>query len=104
MTTGTQWHVDADDPRYVVDENDVLVADCYADTAQDFGVPDLEDIAKNAKLIAAAPELLERLDWILEFIGQHPEWEAEQFPADCAERDWLDDARETLAKAKGEQT
>lgn len=55
--------------RYVISEHGVLVADCYADTALDFGLPDsFAEAQANARLIAAAPMLLEALqdvkaDW-----------------------------------------
>ena len=54
----------------------------------------------NARLIAGAPELLEALGWIVEFIGEHPEWANEQFPADSAEGDWLVAARAAIEKAE----
>lgn len=58
----TTW---ADNPleqdRYVVDQNNVLIADCYADSAEDLGLPQTWEYQANARLIAAAPELLESL-------------------------------------------
>src|ERR1019366_5932191 len=45
------WRVD--DGSYVVSSDDVLIADCYADTAMDFGLPEPSEYRANARLIAA---------------------------------------------------
>jgi len=51
--------------RYVISEGasyPVLIADCYADTAHDFALPDTyKEACANARLIAAAPDLLTAL-------------------------------------------
>ena len=59
----TTWS-DDEPHRYVLGRGDMLIADCYADTAEDFGLPDPEEYQANAKLIAAAPELLDALQKI----------------------------------------
>jgi len=41
----------------VVDESNVLIADCYADSALDVGLPSVKQARANAKLISAAPDL-----------------------------------------------
>lgn len=53
------WRVEGG--RYVVSSDDVLIADCYADSEMDFGLPEPSEYRANAGLIAAAPELLEVL-------------------------------------------
>lgn len=54
-----EWRVlDALEERYVVSGEGVLIADCYADTHLDLSLPDREEYESNARLIAAAPELL----------------------------------------------
>lgn len=67
-------------------------------TPVDFGDPDREEIWANGKVLAAAPELLERLSALTEAIeGAAPDggW--------CT---WISDAlqcaHETIAKAQGE--
>jgi hypothetical protein len=54
------WRVE--DGRYIVSSHDVLIADCYADSAMDFGLPEPSEYRANALLIAAAPELLKVLE------------------------------------------
>src|SRR5258708_29077097 len=57
------WHVfesdDRDNGRYVLDEGNNLVADCFADTHMGFGLPDRPEYLRNARLIAKAPKLRE---------------------------------------------
>lgn len=101
MTTGTQWHVDADNARYVVDDNDVLVADCFADTVEDFGVPDLDDVAKNARLIAASPELLAALEACRTALANWVEI-ADKEDERISDVEALVTAAIAIAKAKGE--
>ncbi len=61
----------------------------------------IDDIETVTPLIEAAPDLLAALEWFCEFCGEHEEWESEQFPPDTSEREWLDNARAAIAKAKG---
>ena len=49
------WRVE--DGRYVVSSDDVLIADCYADSAMDFGLPEPSEYRANARLIAKAPQM-----------------------------------------------
>lgn len=46
-----------DSGRAVVGGNNELIADCYADSAEGYNLP--EDYGANARLIASAPELLD---------------------------------------------
>ncbi|MFY3127598.1 hypothetical protein ACOTGA_23390 [Achromobacter xylosoxidans] len=66
----------------------------YSDYPSESNPADQELLA-NARLIAAAPELLEALEWALRAMeARNPLWaEGERFVA----------ARATIAKAKGEQ-
>jgi hypothetical protein len=50
-----------DNGRYVLDSNAVLIADCYADTALDLGLPDRAEYLANAQAIAALPDLIAAL-------------------------------------------
>lgn len=62
----TTW---ADNPleegRYVIadpeSDQPMLVADCWPDSPDDFGLPQVEEYQANARLIAAAPKMLEAL-------------------------------------------
>jgi len=49
------WRVE--DGRYVVSDDDVLIADCYADSAMDFGLPEPNEYRGNARLIAKSPQM-----------------------------------------------
>ncbi len=56
------WSVDLSDDRFLVrDSNDDVVADCWNGTIGDNGETALDTCGPNARLIAAAPELLEAL-------------------------------------------
>lgn len=54
----------------------------------------------NAQLIAAAPDLLEALQWIIEFVQERPIWFNGPFD-DSPENLWLQNAKEAIAKALG---
>lgn len=71
--------------------NRELIADCYADTHEGFGIP--EDYRANARLIAAAPELLAALKYLLPIATR-------AFGVLTAD---LDSARDAIAKAEGAQ-
>lgn len=58
MAKKEKWKVadyDGEKARYVVDQDNVLIADCYAYTAASFGLP--ENYKKLAKRIAMLPEM-----------------------------------------------
>lgn len=93
------WQItemDGEVNRAVVGPDGELIADCFAPTAEDFNLP--QDYEANARLIAAAPELLEALSHLLEMVSEcqlngilpdAKEWPAEK-------------ARAAIAKAKGQ--
>lgn len=66
----TTW---TDDPlqeeRYVIANpipgQPMLIADCLPDSPDDFGLPQVEEYQDNARLIAAAPDMLESLQKVL---------------------------------------
>ena len=60
---------------------------------------DLSAHPHNARLIAAAPELLEALEWIVNEFVQSPEW-LDPKP-NSPEEAWFSSARSAIAKAKG---
>jgi hypothetical protein len=49
------WRVEVG--RYVVSSDDVLIADCYADSAMDFGLPEPSEYRVNARLITKSPQM-----------------------------------------------
>jgi len=73
--------------RAVTNRDNVLVADCYPDTHEDLQLP--QSYQANARLIAAAPEMLEALHAMLD---EH---------ADCKGCDASDLAFAAIAKAEG---
>ena len=58
--TPGKWNVQ--DGRYVVSEDNVLIADCYADSPLDFALPDKPEYRANARITATAPTMLEVLE------------------------------------------
>ena len=74
----------ADNGRYVVGPNDDqpqdrLIADCYADSALDLGLPSIVEMRANAKAIAAVPDLVGAANDALDVL--------EYTLCDCAEDD-----------------
>lgn len=58
MAKKEKWKVEAgggDAGRFVVDQDDVLIADCYADTPSRHGLP--QDYKKLAKRISLLPDM-----------------------------------------------
>lgn len=63
-----------------------------------------ESAGFNARLIAAAPDMLTALEWFVEFCDEHPEWTENELcngRDDSAEALWLASARAAIAKATG---
>lgn len=46
-------------------------------------------VGKNALPKTVNEQMRDALEWISAFAYEHPEWEAEQFPIDTPEGDWL---------------
>lgn len=66
--------------------------------------PSVREADANARLIAQAPRLLEALNWITEFIAEHPEWDAESFRQRgeaASETEWFDAACKIIDEAEG---
>lgn len=76
-----------DSKRAVTNADNVLVADCYADTHEDLGLP--VEYKANARLIAAAPDLL---DAVYALLDEH---------ADCKGCHASELAFAAIAKAEG---
>lgn len=79
--------------RYVLSKDGVLIADCYADTAMDFGLPEtFAEAQANARLIKTAPKLLDAVK----------QWEI-FLSADCTDGKTLTAVRKLIAEAEGKQ-
>jgi hypothetical protein len=57
----------------------VLIADCYADTDLELGLPSKEECRANARLIAKSPRMANRLNQIGDLILNHYGEEDEPF-------------------------
>jgi hypothetical protein len=55
--TPGKWYVDQENDRFVLSEDGTLIADCYADTHENFGLPGISEFMANAHLIAKCPEM-----------------------------------------------
>lgn len=84
-----------EDQGFIYGPNGVLVCDPRCDPATADSMPEMD---ANARLIAAAPELLEALQWALEWRQLGSRWNL----ASDEERKQLDKARAAIAKATGE--
>jgi hypothetical protein len=78
-------------------EREVIVANSeYACTSSN-----LDEAEANARLIAAAPDLLEVLEWVTRLLGIHVD---ESHPADMLEeRKAIKEVEALMAKVKGEK-
>ena len=92
---------DNDSPLVVIAENGQWV--CKVSTENNWAQQS-EDVQKaNAALIAAAPELLEKLEWFTDFCAACPVWTKTLF---CDNKDdseaaiWLTSARAIIARIK----
>ena len=79
--------------------SDQYVADVYCGYAGSKNMPNAE-AAANARLIAAAPELLEALDGMIQVYGGDRDWNG---PKHSTELELIAMARAAIAKATGEQ-
>ena len=72
---------EAEQGRYVLDQNRTLVADCYADTHLEFDIPNKAAYQSHARLIAQAPKMRDFVTLIAnmkteaEFGDDQPEYE-----------------------------
>lgn len=55
------WFADSEHENLVGSESGVLVADCYADSPLDYGLPEVGEYMANAQAIAALPDLIAAL-------------------------------------------
>jgi hypothetical protein len=99
ITTGP-WTVlgVGNNARYVIGEGNVLVADCYADSPLDVGLPGLSEVRGNVRLIAAAPELLSALKRLL----AAPDLNLDELEPETGKA--FNDAIKAVAKAEGRRT
>lgn len=72
-------HGHGDKNRLVTNSYNVLIADVYSDSPEDLGLPQKFEYPANARLIAAAPALLEVVKHVLAmsddaYLTGHPEW------------------------------
>lgn len=91
-----EWHVSysdgEDNERYVISRDGVLIADCYADTALDLGLPSKEEFRANARIIAKAPQMSKLVNLIARM-----KVEAEDQPG-CDE--WISTLNYLIASAR----
>jgi hypothetical protein len=88
--TGEDW-----DGAHVTDKHGRIVADCQGcDIPGACGEVGTDEAKANARLIAAAPEMLEALREMLSMFGDH-----EQYDEDSAQV--ISQTRQVIAKAEG---
>jgi hypothetical protein len=88
--------------EYTLDEFEAALKIC----ANDGPLEDLDpaEQAANARLMAAAPDLLQELSWIRQFIHKHPENQGEVVIRNAKGSewwDWIDRCDAAIAKATG---
>ena len=92
-----------EEARYVIADptaaRPMLIADCWPETPFEFGLPDVEEYQANAKLIAAAPDMLDALTKIAAWWMETPDFKngEDEMPADV-----FDDMLHAIRKATGE--
>jgi hypothetical protein len=84
------WRVE--EGRYVVSSDDVLIADCYADTHLELGLPSKQEYRANARLIAKSPQMAAFVNLIA-----HLKVEAEDIPG-CDE--WISTLNDLIFEAR----
>ena len=78
-------------PRYIVSADGILVADLWADYPDiNLGLPEQTELQANARLLKAAPKLLDALKKLL------PMWES------GIDEPWVYEARAAIREAEGE--
>ena len=90
------------DPTYIMAANGLIVA---ASCCDDDAPQDPQEVLANARLIAAAPEMAERLEACVEIMARaFPDGLPVQLGTHCEEADWgaaLSTARALLARING---
>jgi len=84
------WRVEAG--RYVVSSDDVFIADCYADTHLELGLPSKQEYRANARLIAKSPQMATFVNLIARL-----KIEAEDLPG-CDE--WISTLNDLIYEAR----
>src|ERR1017187_1570509 len=87
------WRVE--EGRYVVSSDDVLIADCYADSAMDFGLPEPSEYQANARLIAKSPQMATLVNLVA-----HMKTEEEFGNNAPPSEDWISTLNDLIAEAR----
>ena len=87
------WRVEGG--RYVVSSDDVLIADCYADSAMDFGLPQPSEYRANARLIAKSRQMATFVN-LLARMKTEEEFDDNVPPSE----DWISTLNDLIAEAR----
>ena len=87
------WHIKAGYDWVIESQDGASVAGVYTPAGQ------REVRQANARFIAAAPEMLEELEWAHSQLCPHPDWCDANHPVEWPKHNAI---RATIAKAKGE--
>lgn len=89
-------HADDDtEGRYVISSDGVLIADCYADTPLDLGLPSKEESKANIRLIAKSPQMSKLVNLIARMKTE------EEFGDNAPpSEDWISTLNDLIAQAR----